>query len=254
MLGVDGNRAGGTIYWRDDRRGAIVSTTNKEIGNGQFEVLPAALDFDALDERFELSVKRKSYPKQPIYTLRDFLSPAECQRIIAKCEEMGFQKAGLAIAQDVYRTKEKTRNNSRVMFEDRAMAAQLWQRISHLVDPKFDNHVAWGLNWRFRVYKYQRGDRFAPHVDERMELPGQGLTTLFTFMVYLNDVVEGGETTFFDRRRKGAKKLTVNRVIRPRAGMALAFDHLLFHEGSVVKRGVKYVLRSDLIYCKKRSG
>ncbi len=230
-----------------------MSTINKDIGNGHFEVLPAALELNALDERFELSVKRKSYPKQSIYTLRDLLSPAECQRIVAKCEEIGFQKAGLAIAQDVYRSKEKTRNNSRVMFEDKAMAAQLWKRMAHLVDAKLDNHVAWGLNWRFRVYKYQRGEHFAPHVDERMELPGRGLVTLFTFMVYLNDSLEGGETRFFDRRRKGAKKLSVNRVIRPRAGMALAFDHLLFHEGSEVKRGVKYVLRSDLVYRKKRN-
>lgn len=62
--------------------------------------------------------------------------------------------------------------------------------------------------------------------------------------------MEGGATTFFDRRSKGQKKLTINRIIYPQTGMALAFDHLLFHEGSIVKKGIKYVLRSDILYTK----
>ena len=62
--------------------------------------------------------------------------------------------------------------------------------------------------------------------------------------------MEGGETTFFNRRRPRSRKLTPNRIIRPKTGMALAFDHLLFHEGSVVTKGKKYVLRSDIVYQK----
>jgi hypothetical protein len=31
-------------------------------------------------------------------------------------------------------------------------------------------------------------------------------------------------------------------------GMALVFEHTLFHEGSEVLEGVKYVLRSDVMY------
>jgi len=55
-------------------------------------------------------------------------------------------------------------------------------------------------------------------------------------MIYLNDNYEGGETTFNDL------------TIRPQQGMALVFLHDLEHEGSVVRQGVKYVLRSDIMF------
>lgn len=225
-------------------------TNNKEIGNDQFQTFPHICNFDVLDPTFNLKIKRKDYPQKDIYTLSNLLNSQECQKIIQASQKLGFQQAGLAIGQDVYRTNEKARNNKRVLFEDKLLAQQLWARIAHLVDPKFNNHFAHGLNWRFRIYEYEVGGIFAPHVDERMTLPGEGLTTFFTFMIYLNDNLEGGETTFFERRKKGSKKLITNRIITPKTGMGLAFDHLLFHEGSVVTAGVKYVLRSDLVYRK----
>jgi hypothetical protein len=58
-------------------------------------------------------------------------------------------------------------------------------------------------------------------------------------MMYLNDNFEGGETTFRELK------------IRPRQGMALLFLHNLYHEGTQVTRGVKYVLRTDVMYRKQ---
>lgn len=229
-----------------------MKTKNQYIQSTQFTVQPHLVEFKGLSDDFDQTIKRKNYPQKNIYTLRQLMTPEECQRMIELAKRLGFQQAGLATGQDVYRVKETTRNNKRVIFEDKALAATLWARMAHLVDPKFQNHYAYGLNWRFRIYEYQEGAIFAPHVDERMQLPGDGLTTFFTFMIYLNENLEGGETTFFDRRKPRSKTLTVNRRIKPRTGMGLAFDHLLFHEGSVVKKGVKYALRSDLIYSKKK--
>ncbi len=57
-------------------------------------------------------------------------------------------------------------------------------------------------------------------------------------MVYLNDDFTGGTTNF----------LHLEKRIEPRAGMALFFQHRLLHEGSEVTDGVKYVLRSDVMY------
>lgn len=226
-----------------------MKTTNLHIGNNKFIVAPHIINFKGLEESYQPKLKRKNYPQKDIFTIRNLLSRDECQNLIAISKKLGFQQAGLAIGQDIYRIKEKTRNNKRVIFEDENLAKKLWDRMSHLTNKKFQNHHVWGLNWRFRIYEYPTGGIFAPHVDERMEL-GDDRISLFTFMVYLNDDLEGGETTFFDRRRAGSKKLVANRVIRPRIGMALAFDHLLFHEGSVVTKGKKYVLRSDIIYKK----
>lgn len=226
-----------------------MKTINQNIGKDKFIVAPHILQFKGLDPHFNQKIKRKNYPQKGIYTLRNLMTKEECNQLISKAKELGFQQAGLAIGQDIYRIKEKTRNNKRVIFEDKEMAATLWARMAHLADKKFQNHKVLGLNWRFRVYQYPEGGIFAPHVDERMDL-GNGMTTLFTFMIYLNEDMEGGETTFFERRKSGSKKLITNRVIKPRIGMGLAFDHLLFHEGSVVTKGWKYILRSDIVYRK----
>ena len=55
-------------------------------------------------------------------------------------------------------------------------------------------------------------------------------------MVYLNDNFQGGDTTFCGLRS------------RLRQGMFLLFLHNLYHEGSEVTQGVKYVLRYDVMY------
>jgi len=48
--------------------------------------------------------------------------------------------------------------------------------------------------------------------------------------------------------------LDLERTIEPRAGMALLFQHRLLHEGSEVTDGVKYVVRSDVMYRARPSG
>ena len=58
-------------------------------------------------------------------------------------------------------------------------------------------------------------------------------------MVYLNEGFEGGETLFF---------VEPEVVIRPQTGAALIFQHPIIHEGSEVTAGVKYVVRTDLMY------
>jgi hypothetical protein len=61
----------------------------------------------------------------------------------------------------------------------------------------------------------------------------------YTYMVYLNEGFEGGETVFF---------VEPEVIIKPRAGSALFFQHSIIHEGSEVRAGVKYVVRTDLMY------
>jgi hypothetical protein len=55
-------------------------------------------------------------------------------------------------------------------------------------------------------------------------------------MVYLNDNFQGRETTFNDL------------IIGPKQGVSLIFTHHLEHEGSAVIEGIKYVLRTDIVY------
>jgi prolyl 4-hydroxylase len=55
-------------------------------------------------------------------------------------------------------------------------------------------------------------------------------------MIYLNEGYDGGETRFESLSVVG------------KLGMARVFEHELLHEGAEVASGVKYVLRSDVMY------
>lgn len=61
---------------------------------------------------------------------------------------------------------------------------------------------------------------------------------LLTLMIYLNEGFAGGSTRFHDW----------DIDVVPRTGMALLFQHRVLHEGCVIEAGVKYALRSDVMY------
>ena len=60
--------------------------------------------------------------------------------------------------------------------------------------------------------------------------------TFLTFIIYLNDDFEGGETRFDEG------------IIKPQKGAAIIFPHELKHEGLMVTKGCKTVFRSDIVY------
>jgi hypothetical protein len=59
----------------------------------------------------------------------------------------------------------------------------------------------------------------------------------------LNEGFEGGETTFVSYRNP-----TKNVSCVPRTGMVLVFEHELLHEGSELRKGRKYTVRTDVMY------
>jgi prolyl 4-hydroxylase len=94
-----------------------------------------------------------------------------------------------------------------------------------------------GANERLRCYRYAPGQRFKPHFDGSFARDHDE-RSLLTFMVYLNDDFEGGETALLD----------LDQMVAPKTGSALLFQHPILHEGCTVTRGVKYALRSDIMY------
>ena len=70
-----------------------------------------------------------------------------------------------------------------------------------------------------------------------VELAG-GVRSMLTLVFYLNDGFEGGATDFPELRR----------TIEPRRGRALVFQHRVLHEATVVTRGEKLVLRTDVLF------
>ena len=88
---------------------------------------------------------------------------------------------------------------------------------------------------------------FGPHVDESSTV--DGAVSRYTMLVYLTGAADaglrGGATVFYDARDKPAC------AVDPVAGRALFHRHgaeCMVHEGARVEAGVKYVLRSDVMF------
>ena len=175
-----------------------------------------------------------------IFVVHDFLTPEECDEFIALSEQDGYGDAPITMGRQAIILKD-VRNNARVMQDDPALAARLFERVCPFLPA---NRAKWslaGLNERFRYYRYDPGQMFAPHYDGSFRR-GPGEESLLTFMMYLNEGFEGGETKFYhdDDRLKAS--------VKPQKGMALVFDHLQLHEGAPVISGRKYVIRTDVMY------
>lgn len=170
------------------------------------------------------------------FTVDDVLSPEECEHLIARIEAASPQAAPVSLPGGPV-MRPDIRNNTRVMFDDEAIAALLFERVRHRLPPRMKRRVVSGANARLRCYRYAVGQRFAPHYDGAYQ-PSSEERTELTFLIYLNEGFVGGETALLD----------LGETIVPKRGRALFFQHAILHEGCPVTSGTKYALRSDILY------
>lgn len=138
------------------------------------------------------------------------------------------------------------RNNDRAAFQDETLARDI-EAAFHRVAPLVFLEASPGREFvrigsDFKIYKYVPGQYFKPHRDGDVTV--DGITSLVTVLVYLNDA-DGG-TTIIMPDGYGHKDSWVS--ITPRTGDVLLFSHELWHEGRPVATGEKFVLRTDLCY------
>lgn len=169
-----------------------------------------------------------------VFTIEDFLSSAECSDFIRASEMRGYSEAGIRTEQGELLYKD-ARNNDRVIVDDASLAQTLFERARPLLPGEIDGWRLCGFNERFRYYRYAERQQFDWHLDGTVRVVA-GRESFLTFMVYLNDDFQGGNTEF------GWEK------VAPREGTALVFPHRIRHRGAPVQSGVKYVLRTDVIY------
>lgn len=185
-----------------------------------------------------MPLQKRCLDADQIFTVPEFLTPEECDRHIAHSEAMGYDDAPITTSVGFVMRKD-VRDNLRVMHDDVELAAQWYERLESFMPA---NRLGWhvcGLNERFRYYRYDVGQRFAPHFDGcfRRSKVEESL-----FMIYLNDDFDGGETKFYLQNGR------LRASVKPERGMALVFWHLQLHEGAPVEKGRKYVVRSDVMY------
>jgi prolyl 4-hydroxylase len=148
------------------------------------------------------------------YTLDDFLSPKECARIIALTVHH-LQPSMLSYASP-----------------DAAFRTSKTSHLCHLKSPvalNIDAKICKTLGIRaeysegIQAQRYDVGEQFKPHWDyfepgteSFRRLAGVRGNRTWTFMVYLNDGMEGGATRF----------TVIDHAVKPKIGMALFWYNL----------------------------
>ena len=119
-----------------------------------------------------------------IVVIRDVLSAAECEALIARAEAMGFEPVTINTRSGA-RRDEQTRDNDRVIMDDAELALDLWKRVATYVPVIRAGRQVVGLNERLRLYRYHPGQKFDWHVDGPFRR-GNGEMSLLT----LHDIPE----------------------------------------------------------------
>ncbi|KAK4541922.1 hypothetical protein LTR36_007286 [Oleoguttula mirabilis] len=220
--------------------------------------------------------------------LDNVLSLEECSTLIKAAENTsanGWERAMINIGGGRQALITDERNCGRIIWDSRDIAGKVWERIEHLPEVQQITRLSnvpriFGIGpakrgevWRFtrpnermRFLKYVGGEYFRPHCDGSYETPGRKERSYFTMHLYLNDTgatsdaelakmsaterleavkseLVGGATTFHSIDMQ--KQLDVV----PKCGRILLFQHRdLLHSGDDVVQGVKYTMRTDLMY------
>jgi len=105
------------------------------------------------------------------------------------------------------------------------------------------------LNERMRFLKYGAGQYFKRHCDGSYATQSGEEVSFYTLHLYLSDSlsnggdVDGGATTFH------SNDMTRSFDVVPKMGRVLIFQHAkLVHSGQEVQSGIKYTMRTDLMY------
>ncbi|KAG1706891.1 hypothetical protein DVH05_027741 [Phytophthora capsici] len=223
--------------------------TRREIAAWETDEVPHPLRFEPLRH----SLRVRDLHDELIYAVPSFLSRVECQRVRSFADQEGFERVTQRASRDY-----AFRDNDRLLLRLPAFAELLWKRLEPHVPAEYEGMHAAGLNPAIRFYRYNAGQRFGCHVDQSDVDRVTGYHSRFTVLVYLNDSVdsdlEGGNTIFY-ANDAGAKKQEVVLSVAPETGSALVHGHgdrCLLHEGALVTRGAKYLLRTDVMYSRTK--
>jgi hypothetical protein len=187
-------------------------------------------------------MRKEELDPQKVCVLHDFLSSDECVALIRRSEDLTYETGtvGGVVAEGI-------RNNERVLVDDKPLADTLFGRAAPWLPEMVEGHRLVGFNERWRFYRYRPGQTFQPHRDGSYISLETYEKSEVTFLIYLNDDMAGGETRFFADMEQVARSCPYL-TVKPTRGAALVFLHSIWHEGAVVQRGEKYVLRTDVMY------
>lgn len=173
--------------------------------------------------------------REDVRIVPDFISREECKALIEYCENFCFRRSRVVrLSREglVDSVARRVRSSSSIVLDDRShpLLRPLYQRCAGLEQVEEHNIEL------VQCVRYKRGQKFAPHFDGGVQLP-----RMTTYLLYLSDDFEGGETYF----------PVLDLKIRPKAGSCLRFascdrsGRVMWqseHGGLPVTSGTKYAL------------
>jgi prolyl 4-hydroxylase len=233
--------------------------------NSEQEIVPS-FSF-TIDSSFDSNnvVKQDILPDNHCFVLYNLFTQSECQELISVGEQYGFLDLTNKFSQSY-------RNNQRIVNYNTKLQKVLYDRILPYMDHEIEVqnkhptitttfytsgiwHIS-GLNDTFRLCKYNPSNYFKRHCDEGFHPNPVSHRSLKTCMLYLNSDFEGGDTAFYLNDLKNIFNLNDSDLIfslKPQIGMCLIFNQNILHEGTTVTSGLKYFIRTDILYKKTKS-
>ncbi|CAB4423478.1 unnamed protein product [Rhizophagus irregularis] len=183
------------------------------------------------------------------FIIDNVLTLEECNTLINLSENdpnIKYEEALLNIGGGKQISATDVRNSSRYIRDDFILSSEIFNRISHVLPQTWQwrkkSFPISCLNERLRFLKYKKGEFFKSHQDGMYRRDDGSETSFVTLQLYLNEGYQGGETTFLNN------SLNVRIPVVPKPGRVLIFEHQLLHEGSKLIDGIKYVIRTDIMY------
>jgi prolyl 4-hydroxylase len=210
----------------------VIRPLDSALARGKLELPP-------LIRRAPPQLKKLDVTGLDLYTYEDFMSAKECQRVTAlAAHNLRPSPLSYDIGDELFRNSQT------------CLLAHLRSPVALAIDAKICK--AMGIRAEYgeaiQAQRYDVGEQFKPHWDfftpsgtDYQRFAGVRGNRTWTFMVYLNDGMEGGDTRFTE----------IGYAVTPKAGMALLWSNLhpdgspnlaTKHCGEPVTRGHKVII------------
>ena len=180
--------------------------------------------------------------------LDNVFTKEECYSLIKLSEEIPENYEIAKVSYDDEQVIDTAyRNNKRWLHFNKKLSETFFEKIKSYIPLEFEGNPVSCLNERLSFLKYLPGEYFKPHEDGYYIRPDNSEMSYITVQIYLNDLKEedGGATTFIENTYN---RIYQNYSVIPKVGRVLLFEHDIEHEGSILKSGIKYCIRTDVMY------
>jgi len=200
------------------------------------------------DKEIKLEKIKLNFSNKFVIKIRGALSDDQCKELIKMSEQGGFEKAMVNIGNNQQEIMKDFRDSDRFMLDNKNIANAIYEKIKPFLINIDKYRKIWKpreINERFRYLKYGKGNFFKKHRDGSYERPygheNYMDESMLTVIIYLNEEHDGYTTFYSDDEFEKYDCV-------PETGMILIHEHDILHAGTELNKGVKYIIRSDIMY------